>query len=276
MTFLQALLRRASARTGLKKFQLAIADYEEVTKLEPRNKAAQAEKSKLEAKLEECKMDTKENKPAAAEKFEDIMKGALAKPKSDRKTTVEKLEVNANVRRDIPGSVRVREEQEQELQDDEQLVFPIDKPAHLRSKKPMKRIDIKEVDESVVKPVTAPLPKSQSSLSVASVRTGEKWCGSNTEQSNMVKSKSSGFTKKIENDISSDMSKVDIVSPIPEVPKTSSKFLIDWKSLKTVVNRCKYLQQFKVSDYPAVFKTSLDGDLFSELGRSKAQVSAIE
>lgn len=84
-----------------------------------------------------------------------------------------------------------------------------------------------------------------------------------TEKKEVTKSK--GFTKKIEKEISADLSKVEIVSTIPPVPTTSTKFFTEWKSLKTIVNRAKYLQQFTAADYKTVFKSSLDGMVFSEL-----------
>ena len=115
-------------------------------------------------------------------------------------------------------------------------ISPISKPVHTRSNKPLKRIEIKEVAN------TNP-----------SVR---------QSKSDLVISKSSGLTKKIEREISADLSKVEIVNTIPGVPRSSSKFLTDWKSVRTLVNRSKYLQQFKASDYGAVFKSSLEGGLF--------------
>jgi len=81
-TYIKAFQRRASARTGLDKFHLAMQDYEEVLRLEPKNKAAQAEKAKLVEKIEENTDEKKDNevttKPAF-NKFEEKMKGALSK-----------------------------------------------------------------------------------------------------------------------------------------------------------------------------------------------------
>ena len=117
-------------------------------------------------------------------------------------------------------------------------ISPISKPVHTRSNKPLKRIDIKEVSSMKTTPT---MRQSKSDFNL---------------------SKSSGLTKKIEREISADLSKVEIVNTIPGVPRSSSKFLTDWKSVRTLVNRSKYLQQFKASDYGAVFKCSLEGGLF--------------
>merc|ERR1719317_792823 len=81
-TYIKAFQRRASARTGLDKLNLAIQDYDEVLKLEPKNKAAQTEKAKI---LEKMKQNSEESTlkvetvPASTfNKFEDKMKGALS------------------------------------------------------------------------------------------------------------------------------------------------------------------------------------------------------
>ena len=187
-------------------------------KYEPSNKAALNEKTKLVEKIKNIKevnRNTEKDKPNF-NKFDDKMKGAFKSTNLDQK----KPSSSRNLE---PGRV-----------------FPIEKSAHLRSTKPLKRIEIEEV--ASMKPQTS----------------------GNTviKQINGNVSKSTGLTKKIEKEISTDLSKVEIVSTLPPVPKTSSKFLTDWKSIKTIVNRSKYLQQFKALDYTTVFKSSLDGVVF--------------
>ena len=214
----QALQRRASARTGLGKYELAIEDYDKVLKYEPTNKAAQNEKTKLKEKIKNIKEVTENvgKDKLNFNKFDDKMKGAFKSSNLGDKKTLSGRNLE-------PG-----------------LVFPIEKAAHQRSTKPLKRIEIEEV--ASMKPQTS----------------------GNTviKQINGNVSKSTGLTKKIEKEISTDLSKVEIVNSLPPVPKTSSKFLTDWKSIKTIVNRSKYLQQFKSQDYTAVFKSSLDGVIF--------------
>ena len=116
-------------------------------------------------------------------------------------------------------------------------ITPTNKPSHMRSSKPLKRIDIEEIQSK---------PKSSTSTS-------------------SLMPKSAVPSKKVETQISNDLAKPDAVITIPAVPSTSSKFLTDWKSLKTIVNRSKYLQQFKAADYHRVFKSSLEGTVFSNI-----------
>ena len=126
------------------------------------------------------------------------------------------------------------------------LVSPIEKPVHLRSKKPLKRISITEMSNEELQHQHSP---------------------NSTEKKAINESKSRGLSKKIEDEINSKLTQEDTSQSltIPSVPANSAKFLSDWKSLKTIVNRAKFLQQFKANDYLKVFKNSLDGTVFSEL-----------
>ena len=193
-------------------------------KYEPTNKAAENEKTKLLEKIKAVKEVNEkgpDNNKANFDKFENKMKGAFKQQKS--------MELKPTSSRKIV---------------DESIVLPVKKPVHQRSTKPLKRMEIEEVDS-----VTT--PSSMPNTLIKPVKENV--------------SKSSGLTKKIEKEIVTDLSKIEIVNTIPPVPKTSSKFHTDWKSLKTLVNRGKYLQQFKSSDYVSVFKTSLDGNIFTEI-----------
>merc|ERR1719220_2136270 len=165
----------------------------------------------------------------------------------------------------------------------ENAMQPIQKPIHLRSQKPMTRVPIEDVgsvkdfdifsgkvqtsqekkpfgmpvvdidesmDTSENKP--SPLPEEDTQADcVNEVKTG---------------SQSKGFCRKVEKEISLDMSRVDLgVVDTPCVPNSSSRFLQDWRRLRTVVNRSKYLRQFREEDYKVVFKSSLEGALLEEL-----------
>ena len=207
-TYVKAYQRRASARTGQGKYDLAIEDYDQVLKFEPGNKSAVNEKIKLTEKIAAVKEVNSEPPLKKQDDFNEKMKGAL-KPK------------------DKPSNESKPSNQ----------ITPINKPSHMRSSKPLKRIDIEEIQS---------IPKSSTSAT-------------------SLMPKSAGPSKKVETQIPKDLAKPDAVITIPAVPSTSSKFLIDWKSLKTIVNRSKYLQQFKAADYHRVFKSSLEGTVFSNI-----------
>eukprot|EP00092_Neocalanus_flemingeri_P016263 GFUD01017608.1.p1 GENE.GFUD01017608.1~~GFUD01017608.1.p1 ORF type:complete len:533 (+),score=180.88 GFUD01017608.1:197-1600(+) len=248
-TYIKAFQRRASARIGLDKLDLAIQDYDEVLRLEPKNKAAQTERAKLVQKLAEKSDESKDDnnyvKPSF-NKFEDKMKGALAKNEPKTVSKIEKLEVAETK----VYSKSVGLSQVENSTSVEGLVLPIQKPVHTRSQKPLKRIEITETSSGTSRDEKSPPVRKDAVKDVAAKKEATK---------------SKGFTKKIEREISADLSKVEIVNTIPPVPSTSSKFFTDWKSMKTIVNRAKYLQQFKAADYTTVFKSSLDGVVFTEL-----------
>jgi len=223
-TYVKAFQRRAAARTGLVKLQEALQDYEEVLRLEPNNKAAANEKTKIMERIK--KQNTTETPTIKSDfnQFDSKLKGALATNSSKNKGGLQMTAVSTS-------------------SNNSDEILPITKPVHMRSSKPLKRIEIKEVPTMRTNPAPV-VRQSKSDLNI---------------------SKSGGLTKKIEREISADLSKVEIVNTIPPVPKSSSKFLTDWKSVKTLLNRSKYLQQFKASDYGSVFKSSLDGAVFSEM-----------
>jgi len=246
-TYIKAFQRRASARIGLDKLELAIQDYDQVLMFEPKNKAAKMEKEKLVLKLKD---KSNENKPdnistiSSFNKFEDKMKGALSKNDSKPGTKIEKLEV---AQTKIYSKTLLPQSEAESDEVIEGLVLPIQKQVHSRSGKPLKRIEITEISSATSKEVTVKQKVVKDANPVKEV------------------TKSTGLTKKVEKDISDNISKAEIVNTIPPVPGSSSKFFIDWKSLKTIVNRAKYLQQFTASDYTTVFKSSLDGVVFTEL-----------
>jgi len=243
-TYIKAFQRRASARVGMDKYKLAIDDYEEVLKLEPSNKAAQSEKLKLMEKLNSNIDNSVGSNISKPSNFNEKMKGALlpnnyAKPNKrvqDNRDT-DKLK-DADSIKQIKGT-----KNDQEVGD---IVLPINKPAHLRSKKPLKRV---EIFENTV--ANKELIKSKVKVDKSEVED--------------VKINTVGLTKQVEKEIANELSKVEIMNTIPAVPSSSAKFLTDWKTLKSIVNRAKYLQQFKSTDYGKVFKSSMDGILFSEI-----------
>ncbi|CAE1264470.1 RPAP3 [Acanthosepion pharaonis] len=81
-TYVKGYLRRATARSGLKKYEEAIADYEKVLNLEPGNKMASAEIKKLQKLL-----------PGSAEVEEGIVNAIDKSPAERSKKPLRRLEI---------------------------------------------------------------------------------------------------------------------------------------------------------------------------------------
>ena len=192
--------------------------------------------------------------------FEQNLKASFSKPKEDRPTMSDK-----NVS---------KESREQ--------VFPVDKNPHQRSKKPMHRIEIVDVDEDVISTSTlldtdgtkfsdkielfSPMGDSEIKMSTSSASKIDKIeiISSTTEdidtsllqgeEEKIDKSKknvSEGLQRKVEEEILQSMSdKLSLVgqksdstkSKFSKAPKTSVQFLSEWRQLKTCDGRSNYLK----------------------------------
>jgi len=285
-TYVKALQRRASARTGLGKLSQAVTDYDEVLRLESGNKAAQAERSKLINRMKEKPKDENSKEHRPPKEFEDKLRGAL------KKSDLETLKRDFNTMKEMTtkmkeaGDKAAKKEKKVKMASSdgiENAVQPIQKPIHLRSQKPMTRVPIEDVgsvkdfdifSEKVQtsqekKPFRMPVVDIDESMDTSENKPSPLLEGDT--QADCVKevktgSQSKGFCKKVEKEIALDMSRVDLgVADTPCVPKSSSRFLQDWRRLRTVVNRSKYLRQFKEEDYRVVFKNSLEGALLEEM-----------
>jgi len=268
-TYVKAFHRRASARIGLKKFGEAVTDYDEVLRLEPNNKAVASERTKLIERIREGGEDKKEDKQKPFNAFEEQIKGALKQSdietlKRDYNTMKEvtsklkKAETKLSEAKQKDDKVNSTNKKQKSTSDDKNrnLVLPIHKPNHLRSQEPLRRVEIEDVEKANEVSMEVTETVTETGNSSASVEVG------NVE---IKTSKSKGFCATVEKEISADLSKVDLVESIPQVPKSSSKFLAEWRRLKTLVNRSKYLRQFKESDYVSIFKSSVDGSIFGDL-----------
>ena len=204
-TYVKAFQRRASARTGLKKLGEAVTDYDEVLRLEPSNKAGRAERMKLVERIKEGQKEAVSGHKPPKE-FEEKLKGAL------KKSDLETLKRDFSAMKEITTKMK---DAEQKMKDkkvktvipgDENRLEPIQKPTHLRSQKAMRRIHITDVS---------------SEGDTDAMDTGEKVVEDNKEEKAKVLedkkaaeveaeeiTKSKGFCKKMEKEISADLSKV--------------------------------------------------------------------
>ncbi|XP_069681469.1 RNA polymerase II-associated protein 3-like isoform X1 [Periplaneta americana] len=152
------------------------------------------------------------------------------------------------------------------------LVKPIHKPPHLRSKKPLKRIEIKEIDNSSSKEtrtiVTASSSKEEPSDVLLDNEKPVCARGQNTvnlssegDEGNKVEllsEEGSSATLKVTSEEKS--------TEIPPVPNNSVQFLVAWKKIKSDPELgYLYLKQIPGIEFPRIFRDSLESGILSDI-----------
>nr|XP_020651180.1 RNA polymerase II-associated protein 3 isoform X2 [Pogona vitticeps]XP_020651182.1 RNA polymerase II-associated protein 3 isoform X2 [Pogona vitticeps] len=178
-------------------------------------------------------------------------------------------------------------------------VKPIDKPMHLRSTKPLRRIIIEEVDDETLctnlvaptsqKPVSASIEATQALASAKNPSENDLFSTTDTPQAKLLKIEEIGdsltmqsFTKDIVKEKSppiphscplkaqTDMENQTLppasAFPVPLVPVNSFQLESDFRKLKCYPDQLyTYLKQINPSLYPNLFQKSLDPDVFSQI-----------
>ena len=274
-TYVKAYHRRGTARKNLKKFSDALKDFEKTIELEPNNKQAQAEIHEVRFLMKQQEEDIPKKEPPANKKvFDDNLKGAFKSSTS-----------KSSVKQPLPGQV-----------------FPIDKPPHLRSSVPLKRIDIKEIgdeDEIEETNIKIPLTKTASEISkkpvIEILDTKEDKSNQSIKSApNAQKSddltevkttKSRGLTKKVEREFNESKKSVplqeNLASPVaqttssPKKPTTSVQFSIGWTKLSQTDDKIAFLELLTTKDYAKIFKHSMEPVIFSSILKVLLQMSKV-
>jgi hypothetical protein len=269
-TYIKAYHRRGVARVGLAKLQLAREDFKRVLEAEPGNKQALQELNKLDA-LE--KISSQRN---------------VITPPVTLQTT------GVNVDNSIPASLETIN-----------ITSPLDKPAHLRSKKPMRRVPVLEVDgdESAVdgtgnlikdgatvatsqkvpqktattalSPSTRPSsevpPSTRPSSGVPPTRPGSEVPPSIRPGSEVPPLTRSGSEVPPSTRSGSEVPSLPVLTPtepatVPAVPSSYYQFSADFRKLRAFPDKLyQYFKQISPSSYPKLFQQSLESDMFSAI-----------
>ncbi|XP_020651183.3 RNA polymerase II-associated protein 3 [Pogona vitticeps] len=178
-------------------------------------------------------------------------------------------------------------------------VKPIDKPMHLRSTKPLRRIIIEEVDDETLctnlvaptsqKPVSASIEATQALASAKNPSENDLFSTTDTPQAKLLKIEEIGdsltmqsFTKdivkekpppiphscplKAQTDMENQTLPPASAFPVPLVPVNSFQLESDFRKLKCYPDQLyTYLKQINPSLYPNLFQKSLDPDVFSQI-----------
>ncbi|XP_015516347.1 RNA polymerase II-associated protein 3 [Neodiprion lecontei] len=229
--YVKAYHRRATARKELKQYKEAMEDLEKVLKLDPSNKDASKMLTLVKKKIESSKpllvsqSDLTDDTPIEKKIGEKLCGGPVKKPQNIEPTS------SVVPKPKIPCWSLGEGE-------DVAIIQPVMKPPHQRSKKPLRRIEVKETESR----------------------------NSNIE----------GTVKKIEPLISEVIPvqevEHDTVRPtnlehveLPPVPRTTVQFFMNWKKNKDPEFRFLYLEQMPVDTIHKLFKDSMEPDTFSEI-----------
>ncbi|XP_074034205.1 RNA polymerase II-associated protein spaghetti [Leptinotarsa decemlineata] len=154
-TYVKAYQRRAAARSNLNKLENAEMDLLKVLELEPKNKESIIELEKIRQKLNRHTEKPLDQRP--------VSKFTASRNKINKKTIYETLNEDSRVTRDIKPIDDSKPSTSWSPQEDIILVKPIQKPPHLRSQKPLKRISITETKGGFTEK-TIESPKSQEAV----------------------------------------------------------------------------------------------------------------
>ena len=262
-TYIKGYLRRGTARLELGKLQLAREDYQKVLQLEPHN--PQAKMSLERIRLEEAKR---------------------ARLKAAQKKTDQLASQNTSVQ--TPGATT-----------DPSKVS--EKPAHLRSQKPLKKISAVQVrnDEELERFIESggvsrpehcfesdtkgsaklPFVTSEEKQEATEKRPNDKQGsplqkrqgGDSTEEA------SNGGQKVIPDLVSTAQTVTASSMTLPTVPRSSYEFVRDWKLLRAHSElRGQYLRQIPPGDYGAIFKQALEESTLVEMLRAAESLPTAE
>ncbi|KAF7271857.1 hypothetical protein GWI33_015334 [Rhynchophorus ferrugineus] len=276
-TYVKALQRRAVAREELGELELAANDLETVLGYEPKNKESLSALDNIRKKMGE------KTKKAMID---------MQRPVSKFTASRNKVEHQPARAPEIGESASVWQNQE----DNVTLIKTINKPPHLRSTKPLKRVEIvdhcelpdnkqnvdpvkKHVIEHVqLKSTENEAPAKISAFKMKREETMNKkndqlssvgW-PTPTANCNVIKCEDMQVCEKklpsednlkdvknIEN-----LTKQDQIFPFPT---SSVQFYTVWKTLKTQEDKFKYLKRVKANKIPDIFKESLESNIFSNI-----------
>ncbi|NXY87337.1 RPAP3 protein, partial [Alcedo cyanopectus] len=244
-SYSKAFARRGAARVALGKLREAVQDFEAVLRLEPGNKQAINELTKIRTELAEKEQQSHHKYPAVLIKESEIKNivnlihnpAQVKSSKPLHRIAIEEVDEDT-AKGDLPTSPgsrscrsSPREAPEQLQQDEHSTTVDIPKAKHLK---------IEELSDSspcqlpaAVRGNSALLPPSLP-VNKQREKEGRRSLGS--------------------------------VSPIPAIPANSFQLESDFRQLKESPERMYlYLKQIEPSLYPKLFQKSLDPDLFNQI-----------
>ncbi|XP_067001811.2 RNA polymerase II-associated protein 3 [Anabrus simplex] len=302
-TYVKAYVRRATARTELRQYKDAKEDLEKALELEPNNTVAKNDLAKIEKKLlspsskktkKEIGLPPSSSTASKPEKKTDLLStsssGAIKSGKAKEPQKVIAKDQKGVINEEVLGKGRGDAEESVISSKgpwktgDVRLVQTIHKPPHLRSKKPLKRINIQDVCDDDIVDITnkskscgdaptvpperkmvndLPSQKIADSRNAEDLKTGEvikdqkQQFGDSTDDKPLKEQTVNSQAHDTDADVS---------QQVPPVPKSSVQFLLSWKIVKSNKKlRFMFLKQIPGRELARIFDNSLESDTVSDL-----------
>ncbi|CAK1550233.1 unnamed protein product [Leptosia nina] len=253
-TYVKALQRRATARERLGSLRAASSDLNEVIKLEPHNAAAKRQLETIKTRMGTKGAKSKSSPlstPTLEEKSFTKAKTEAAKPKVIELPQVEPTPL---------------EKWKEGLGENITVIKTVKKPPHLRSKRALKHITIKEIPLGC----TVPKPKI---IEIDNLAQGDTNNNSDTKKDIDLSAKGDciqdNITEKVGGNLVHGVGHK--VPPIDKMvaPVNSVQFMNEWKYLRGADEaRSDYLSIIDPKKIPAIFANALESDVLSELLRT--------
>ncbi|KAK9297935.1 hypothetical protein QLX08_008473 [Tetragonisca angustula] len=314
-SYVKAYHRRATARMNIKQYKEAKRDLEKVLKLEASNREAKLLLNLIENKLkcleasttvkkddvqqstiekEGTKETTIEKKIAdkmwnnSAPKVQSTGTKDIIKPKHMKgNKVITNVKDNIENKKDDVAVTNIKKKRDSRIpdwlpeKDEVTVIEPIEKPPHLRSKKPLTKIPIQELEFGIDQykytndkiisnegnlvqkedPVVQEEEPNKDSVQIEEFN--KKFIQMEEQKEELCKDPV--LEPRKENNcvrVSQPSKDIRFTSPIP---KTAVQFLMNWRKNNSLEFRYEYLKQLPEHSLPKIFQDSMESDIFSQI-----------
>uniref|UniRef100_A0A1B6HH32 RNA polymerase II-associated protein 3 n=1 Tax=Homalodisca liturata TaxID=320908 RepID=A0A1B6HH32_9HEMI len=254
-TYVKAYLRCAAAHEALCRYEDARHKLRCALQLEPNNVQAQRDLERLTNQVTKNPIKESETKQSEAK----VQK--QDNEKEPESVAAKQINVTNKILENSKTEPVKECRTEPNWQHSDSTILPISKPPHLRSKKPLKRIEIHDVGLNMPKHVCVRLaqvkPQDLPGTSESSMSSSPAQSSTGPKPRSILTLNPSSSTCK----------------GLPPPPKTSVQFHISWNGIKSDNKLCyQFLKQIPGEELPEIFKESLESRTFTSI----VQILALE
>ncbi|XP_037295135.1 RNA polymerase II-associated protein 3-like isoform X1 [Manduca sexta] len=249
-TYVKALQRRAAARERLGSLRAAATDLTRVLELEPKNNQARTQLSALKTRMGTKGSKSKSSPPSPLS------------PSSPSTPVKETKPVVTNIVEEKPAiKVESAEDKWRDgIGENITVIKPVKKPPHLRSKRPLKPITIKEIQLGKTM-----IEKPPTRLKIEEIPDTNGSTDSNKTEPERLTNERGDFspesTKLVQDAVTKEK---DVKSLAP--PVNSVQFMTQWKELQGNADaQSDYLSIIDPCKIPSIFANALESSVLSQL-----------